>query len=93
MNIVVLAGGTSTERDISISTGINVAKSLKRDSEFGSIEEGKSASFLAIHSGSWNLKHSHNVISSIVHRVGPEDIDYFLADGTEVIRKGEFLFE
>ena len=31
MNIVVLAGGTSTERDISISTGINVAKSLKRD--------------------------------------------------------------
>lgn len=69
------------------------AKSLKRDSEFGSIEEGKSASFLAIHSGSWNLKHSHNVISSIVHRVGPEDIDYFLADGTEVIRKGEFLFE
>ena len=52
-----------------------------------------SASFLAIHSGSWNVKHSHNVISSIVHRVGPEDIDYFLADGTEVIRKGEFLFE
>ncbi len=31
MNIVVLAGGTSTERDISIMTGVNVAKSLKRN--------------------------------------------------------------
>ena len=31
MNIVVLAGGTSTERDISIITGINVCKSLRRN--------------------------------------------------------------
>ena len=31
MNIVVLAGGTSTERDVSIVTSVNVAKSLKRN--------------------------------------------------------------
>ena len=30
MNIVVLAGGTSTERDVSIVTGTMVCKSLRR---------------------------------------------------------------
>ena len=30
MNIVVLAGGLSTERDVSLTTGARVLKSLKR---------------------------------------------------------------
>ena len=31
MNIVVLAGGTSTERDISIMTSVKVCESLRRN--------------------------------------------------------------
>lgn len=68
------------------------ARALKIDDRYGTIEKGKSASFIAIKSDSENFKFSHNIKSSIIHRAGPSDIDYFILDGTEVITTGKFLF-
>lgn len=69
------------------------AKALKLEHQFGTLEEGKSASFLAIRAESPNLIYSHDVKSSIVHRAGPSDIQDFILDGKEVIRDGRFLLK
>lgn len=68
------------------------AKALKIDNMYGTVEKGKSASFIAVKSDSGNFRYSHNIKFSIIHRVGPSEIDYFILDGTEVIKAGEFLF-
>lgn len=68
------------------------AKALKLEHQFGTLEVGKSASFLAIRAESPNLTYSHDFKSSIVHRAGPSDIQDFILDGTEVIRNGKFLY-
>jgi cytosine/adenosine deaminase-related metal-dependent hydrolase len=70
---------------------ISGAKALGIDSEFGTIKENKSASFIAISADSETLKFSNDILSSIVHRASAADIDYFLCRGTEVIRNGRFL--
>lgn len=69
------------------------AKALKMENQYGSLEEGKSASFLVISADSMNLKYSHDIRSSIVHRVCSSDIKDFVLDGTEVIKDGRFLME
>ncbi len=68
------------------------AKALKIDDMYGTIEKGKSASFVAVKADSENFRFSHNIKSGIIHRAGPSDIDYFILDGTEVTEAGEFLF-
>lgn len=68
------------------------AMALKMDNKYGTLEEGKSASFIAISSDSINLTYSHDMKSTLIHRVEPGDIDYFILDGMDVIVKKEFLF-
>ena len=50
MNIVVLAGGTSTERDVSIMTSMMVCGSLRRN--------GHHANMIDVFTGSGKYKHS-----------------------------------
>ena len=71
---------------------ISGARALGIDGELGTIEKGKSASFIAISADCEMLKFSNDILSSIVHRASSADIDYFLCRGTEVIRDGRFLF-
>lgn len=69
------------------------AKALKLEDKYGSLEEGKSASFFVISAESPNLKYSHDIRSSMVHRVCSSDIKNFVVDGMDVIKDGKFLLE
>jgi cytosine/adenosine deaminase-related metal-dependent hydrolase len=68
------------------------ATALGLENRYGTIEVGKSASFLALDPHSSAFSHSHNLQSSIIHRAGPSDIACFVCDGVDVIRNHRFLF-
>lgn len=67
------------------------ARALKLEERFGTVEEGKSATFLVLRADSPNFRYSHDLLSSVIHRAGPAEIDYFLCAGAEVIKDGIFL--
>ncbi len=69
----------------------NGARALKLEDRFGTVEEGKSSSFLVLNADRPDFLYSHDILSSIIHRAGPGEIDYFLCGDTEVIRNGVFL--
>ena len=67
------------------------AKALHLQERYGTIEVGKSASFLVLRPDSQAFLHTHDALSSIVHRVGPSDILHFICNGVNVILNGKFL--
>lgn len=69
----------------------NGADALKIASNFGTIAKGKTASFLVLNRCSRSFIHSHDLISTVVHRLGPEDIWTFVCQGKTVIKNGKFM--
>ena len=67
------------------------ADALQIGSKFGTIAKGKSASFLVLNPNSRSFVYSHDLISTVVHRLGPEDIWAFVCQGKDVIKDGKFL--
>jgi len=63
------------------------ARALGIDDRFGSIEEGKVASFIVLDNKNINLRYIHNIYSAIVHRVSSHDIKCIIAFGKEVYKK------
>lgn len=63
------------------------ARALGIDDRFGSIEEGKVASFIVLDNKTINLRYIHNIYSAIVHRVSSHDIKCIIAFGKEVYKK------
>ena len=63
------------------------ARALGIDGRFGSIEEGKVASFIVLDNKTINLRYIHNIYSAIVHRASSHDIKCVIAFGREVYKK------
>jgi len=63
------------------------ARALGIDDRFGSIEEGKVASFIVLDNKTINLRYIHNIYSAIVHRASSHDIKCVIAFGREVYKK------
>ena len=60
---------------------INGARALGLGSTTGSIEEGKGADVVFLDMNTPNLTFSRDVIGSVVHRAGPEDVKCVIVDG------------
>lgn len=60
---------------------INGARVLGLDHSIGSVESGKLADLVFVDFTTANLCYSHNIISSLVHRVEPDDIKAVMARG------------
>jgi len=67
------------------------ARALKLDRDIGTVEAGKTATFLVLNAENPSFVYSHHPVSSIVHRCSPADISWFVCYGVTVIREGEFL--
>lgn len=75
-------------RDVLAAATIGGARALGIDNEYGSLEEGKMASFVVLDMKSPNIWPTHNIYSAIVHRAGPADILFVVACGRELSRGG-----
>jgi cytosine/adenosine deaminase-related metal-dependent hydrolase len=60
---------------------LNAARALGLGSRIGSIEEGKRADIAFLDLNSANLRYSEDLIASIVHRAGSEDVRCVMVDG------------
>lgn len=69
-----------TPRDVLKMATINGAEALKMGNIIGSLDVGKKTDILVFHTRQ-NLAGSKDIIASIVHRVGPEDIQAVIVDG------------
>ena len=71
-------------RKILAAATIEGARLIKLDHDLGSLLPGKEASFLVLDLNSPNLKYSHDLISSVVHRASPADIRQIFIKGVQV---------
>ncbi|HEY8528546.1 MAG TPA: amidohydrolase family protein [Paenibacillaceae bacterium] len=75
------------------SATLSGARALKLDSDLGTVEAGKAASFLVLNASCQSFVYSHDIISSVVHRCSPADISWFICSGVTVIREGRFMLD
>jgi len=71
-------------RKILAAATIEGARLIKLDHDLGSLLPGKEASFLVLDLNSPNLKYSHDLISSVVHRASSADIRQIFIKGVQV---------
>jgi|SRR5271157_387925 len=60
---------------------INAARIARLDREKGSILPGKDADLLVFDTNSDTFKCSQNLLSTVVRRTGPDDLNYFMEEG------------
>jgi cytosine/adenosine deaminase-related metal-dependent hydrolase len=61
------------------------AEALGLGESYGVLEAGYSASFIGLNPSSDAFQFSRNILSSITHRAGSEDISFFISSGLEAI--------
>jgi cytosine/adenosine deaminase-related metal-dependent hydrolase len=63
---------------------LNAARALRLGSRLGSLDEGKCADIVFLDLNTVNLCFSKDLMASVVHRAGPEDVRCVIVDGAVV---------
>jgi cytosine/adenosine deaminase-related metal-dependent hydrolase len=74
-------------RDVLKMATINAARTLRMDSDIGSIEIGKAADILLVDGRDLNLRHSGDIVSSLVLRAGVQNIRAVFVHGQLVYER------
>lgn len=82
-----LANKPLCPRDVFKMATINGAKALKIDDVTGSISEGKLADLTVLDFNTANLRHTHDPLTAVVHRVRPDDVKLVLVEGELVYER------
>jgi cytosine/adenosine deaminase-related metal-dependent hydrolase len=76
-------------REVLKMATLNGAKALKLDKEIGSIEVGKLADIVLVSGHDSNLRHTKDIVSSLVLRAGVHNVEKVLAAGRIVYERGQ----
>ena len=102
MNIVVLAGGLSTERDVSLITGKNVVNALRSAGENAYLLDvflgwkGDAASFFETNQEEYNTRNGINTVDPDIEKIkasrGGDSASLFGDNVLEICKMADFVF-
>lgn len=91
-SIFGLAKRRLTPRDVFKMATINGAKALGINHIVGSISEGKNADLIVLNFDSLNLRHTNDILTTVVHRGRPDNVELVLIGG-EVVYDSDLAFK